>query len=226
MSRARRSPGLIRSLRDAFNFHAMPALESFGFVADPAFAAPGGWDGEGYDWHLIARPRPNHIIRLRLSTGRSRAPALDACWSAFRMDEDGRPLAEAALVLARKIAKTGDSFLEAGSYDLRPVAPIGLSPWRKWTELGLGFGQGYEVPRNRALRVVAGIPVWLVMLVLAALFLPLNIIAIVGDQYWMKSEKARSGRRQEVVARRFGERLRNAIPKRMPKLLAEPINVA
>lgn len=208
----------------------MPVLESLGFAADPAFGTPGAWSGEGYDWHLIARPRPNHIIRLCLTTGVSRAPALEACWSAFRLDEQGQPLAEAALALARKIEETDDAFLEAGLgagfSDLRPVAPIGLSPWQKWTGLGLDLWQGYKIPDNPAVRVAVGIFLWPVMLILAVLFLPINIIALVGHSYWMKSERARSGRRQDVVARRFAERLRRGIPKRIPKLLAEPIEVA
>lgn len=210
-----RKGGLLRTLRDEVDTYVIPVALAHGFAHDPYSPGEAFWNGSGYDWYLSAQPQPGIVVRLRITTGVSRDPTLHANWAAFDIRRTDLDATEAARVLNARIEERGDDFAKAWIMAARAADPISLSPWRRaagsfslirWIE---------HLPPNTALRVLAGLFVYPFLLFWLAVTLPWTILALIMDQRWLKSDAAKSGARQERVARRFAARLDKTLPRRL-----------
>ena len=216
--------GLLRSLRDAVDTHVIPVALAHGFAFDPSSPGKAEWNDNGYDWYLSAQPKPGIVVRLRITTGVARDPTLHANWAAFDLGETGLDATQAAQLLNARIEKRGDDFTQAWIMSAPAADPISLSPWRRaagsfslvrWVE---------HLPPGTALRLVAGILVYPFLLIWLAMTFPITILAIFMELRWLKSDAAKSGARQDKIARRFAKRLDRGLSTRLPKVLSAPAN--
>ncbi|RZW04402.1 MAG: hypothetical protein EX266_10540 [Rhodobacteraceae bacterium] len=208
--------GPLRTLRDAADAHVIPVAEANGFDFDPSSSGKADWNENGYQWRLVAKPRPGIVLRLQISTGVSRDPALHATWAAFDTGETSLDLADAARLLNARIADRGDDFTKAWIMASRAAEPISLSPWRGWAGSFSLIRWIDTLPAGTLLRLLAGIVVYPFLLLWLTLTLPITILAIVMDNRWLTSNSAKSGVRQDKIARRFTKRLSRTLPRRLP----------
>ena len=215
--------GLLRTLRDAVNAHVIPVAHAHGFASDPSARTDGAWNDHGYHWRLVAMPSPGIVLRLQISTGVSRDPALHATWAAFDIGEEPANVQDAATLLTERIDVRGDDFARSWIMARRAAKPISLSPWRSAAG-NLSLLRGLDRLGKGPLRFVVALLVYPFILLWIAISLPWTIASIFLDIRWLNSPGAKTGARQDKIARRFARRLDVNIVRRMPEILDDPAN--
>lgn len=214
-----RKKGMLQLLKGEIEAQVIPALNETGFVLDPARQQDADWDGQSYNWYFVARPDNSFIVQLWVFTGVSRDPGIQCHWEGFLLNTEGMEIAEAASRMHQFIETTGGFGFPSTMRGEHAISTIHLSPYHQWTAPGLGLLNDFDavLPEKKHLRLIGLCIFFPPFLLLSVMLLPMNFLAIFLDFKWLKSEAARSGKRQKKIAAVFARKVKH-LPARLDRL--------
>lgn len=215
--------GPLQRLRDAVETRVLPAFAAEGFFPDPALADHQGWNGQGYDWFLMRRLRPDILLRTHLWVGPSRDPALAARTEVFSLsDPEINDADAAAQIEGQRRDRTIKGPRPGWRFSDNRFPYQTLSPWRPWSAVGFGILNQYLYTDGMGLAEKLFRWVTFPVLFLAsAVLVPVNLIAIPMSLRWSKSKAVRSGARQARIADRAARAVASIVPRVEKRLARE-----